>query len=93
MRPDLERPVIPVSPLVSGVVGPDAVPPPPGRDRDEAILGFLRQRLWERAQGNRRVTSPQGEEDKYEPQRLNRKIMWQYDGKAKKVPLLRRPYI
>jgi hypothetical protein len=91
MRPDLERPVLPVSPLVSGVAGPEAVPPTPGRD--EAILGFLRQRLWERAQGNRRVTSPHGEEDKYEPQRLNRKILWQYDGKAKKVPLLRRPYI
>jgi hypothetical protein len=91
MRPDLERPVLPIAPLVSGVAGPEPVPAMPGRD--EAILGFLRQRLWERAQGNRRVTSPGGEEDKYEPQRLNRKIMWQYDGKAKKVPLLRRPYI
>lgn len=93
MRQDLERPVLPIVPLVSGVAGPEPVPAVPGRDRDEAILGFLRQRLWERAQGNRRVTSADGEEDKYEPQRLNRKIMWQYDGKAKKVPLLRRPYI
>jgi len=93
MRPDLERPVLPAAPLVAGVAAPTAVPAVPERDRDEAILGFLRQRLWERAQGNRRVTSPSGEEDKYEPQRLNRKIMWQYDGKAKKVPLLRRPYI
>ena len=93
MRPDLERPVIPVSPLVPGVTGPAPVPAVPERDRDEAILGFLRQRLWERAQGNKRVTSAAGEEDKYEPQRLNRKILWQYDGNAKKVPLLRRPYI
>jgi hypothetical protein len=93
MRPDLEMPIIPPSPLVPGVTGPEPVPSVPERDRDEAILGFLRQRLWERAHGNRRVTSPPGEEDKYEPQRLNRKIMWQYDGKAKKVPLLRRPYI
>jgi hypothetical protein len=91
MRPDLERPVLPDVPLVGGVAGP--APALSGRERDEAILGFLRQRLWERAQGNRRVTSPPGEEDKYEPQRLNRKILWQYDGKARKVPLLRRPYI
>jgi hypothetical protein len=92
MRPDLDRPVLPVAPLVEGVAGPAPVPSVPGRDRDEAILGFLRQRLWERTQSNKRVT-PSGEEDKYEPQRLNRKILWQYDGKAKKIPLLRRPYI
>ena len=36
---------------------------------------------------------PAGEEDKYEPQRLSRKILWQYDSSAKKVPLLRRHYI
>lgn len=92
MRPDLERPVSPASPLVAGVSGPEPVPAAPGRDRDEAILGFLRQRLWERSHGNKRVTGS-GDEDKYEPQRLNRKIVWQYDGKARKVPLLRRPYI
>ncbi len=92
MRPDLERPVLPATPLVEGVAGALPPAPVPERDRDEAILGFLRQRLWERAHSNKRVT-PEGEEDKYEPQRLNRKILWQYDGKAKKVPLLRRPYI
>jgi hypothetical protein len=32
-------------------------------------------------------------EDKYEPQRLGRKICWQYDHTARKVPLLRRHYI
>jgi hypothetical protein len=93
MRPDLERPVPPDQPLVPQVAAPGILPAVPERDRDEAILGFLRQRLWERSQGNRRVTQDKGEEDKYEPQRLSRKILWQYDGKAKKVPLLRRPYI
>lgn len=88
----MERPVLPVAPLVEGVAEPKPVPSVPERDRDEAILGFLRQRLWERAHSNKRVT-PAGEEDRYEPQRLNRKIMWQYDGNAKKVPLLRRHYI
>jgi hypothetical protein len=94
MRPDLQRPILPTEPLVGGVPRPAPVPGVPERDRDEAILGFLRQRLWERAQGNKRATSESpSEEDKYEPQRLNRKIMWQYDSTAKKVPLLRRPYI
>lgn len=92
MRPDLERPPIAPVPLVGGVPGPAPVPAVPERDRDEAILGFLRQRLWERANGNKRATGP-SEEDKYEPQRLGRKIMWQYDDKARKVPLLRRHYI
>lgn len=94
MRPDLERPPIDTAPLVGGVPGLVGVPPTPERDRDEAILGFLRQRLWERAQSNKRDTQrPSGEEDKYEPQRLSRKILWQYDSSAKKVPLLRRHYI
>ena len=92
MRPDLERPLPDSPPLVAGVAGPEPGPPAE-RDRDEAILGFLRQRLWERAHGNRRVTSAPGDADKYEPQRLGRKILWQYDGKARKVPLLRRHYI
>jgi hypothetical protein len=91
MRPDLERPVFAVQPLVGGVERAQAAPQAPDRDRDEAILGFLRQRLWERAHGNKRDTS--GAEDKYEPQRLSRKILWQYDSAAKKVPLLRRHYI
>jgi hypothetical protein len=92
MRQDLELPVLPVAHLVEGVTGSAPASSVPEHDRDEAILGFLRQRLWERAHGNKRVTQA-GEEDKYEPQRLNRKILWQYDGKARKVPLLRRPYI
>jgi hypothetical protein len=82
---------------VGGVPSLNGVPATPERDRDEAILGFLRQRLWERAHGNKRDTSgakgAAGEEDKYEPQRLNRKILWQYDSSAKRVPLLRRHYI
>ncbi len=93
MRPDLERPIPGAVPLVAGVPGAEPVPAMPERDRDEAILGFLRQRLWERAQGNRRATAPGGDGDKYEPQRLGRKIVWQYDGSGRKVPLLRRHYI
>ena len=93
MRSDLERPLPENPPLVAGVTGPAPVSAASGRDRDEAILGFLRQRLWERAHSNRRVTADPGDADKYEQQRLGRKIMWQYDGNAKKVPLLRRHYI
>jgi hypothetical protein len=33
------------------------------------------------------------EADKYEPQRITRKIHWQYDRSMKKVPMLRRDYI
>lgn len=33
------------------------------------------------------------DEDRYEPQRLTRKIHWQYDRSMKKVPMLRRDYI
>ena len=95
MRPDLERLPIETQPLVGGVPSLAGVPKTPERDRDEAILGFLRQRLWERAHAGKRDATviPSGEEDKYEPQRLNRKILWQYDSSAKKVPLLRRHYI
>ncbi len=95
MRPDIERPVLATTPLVGGVAAAQAVPATPERDRDEAILGFLRQRLWERAHASKRTPStlPSGEEDKYEQQRLSRKILWQYDSHAKKVPLLRRHYI
>lgn len=93
MRTDLQLPLPGIPPLVGGVAGAEPAPAVPERDRDEAILGFLRQRLWERSQGNRRATGPEGDGDKYEPQRLGRKIVWQYDGNARKVPLLRRHYI
>lgn len=70
-------------------------------DRDESILRMLRDKLHDREEGNAYVTRPArpraqgvpGEEDKYEPQRLSRKICWQYDSAARKVPLLRRHYI
>jgi hypothetical protein len=70
-------------------------------DRDEAIIRQLRDKLQGRDLGNGSVTLPprpgkqphaEGE-DKYEQQRLGRKICWQYDGTARKVPLLRRHYI
>jgi hypothetical protein len=71
------------------------------QDRDEDIISMLRRKLKERASGNANDTKggmkflngPAGDEDKYEPQRISRKICWQYDNNAKKVPLLRRHYI
>jgi hypothetical protein len=95
-RPDLQRPPAESGPLIGGVPGISAVPATPERDRDEAILSFLRQRLWERAHVGKHDSAAgkvAAEEDKYEPQRLNRKIMWQYDSSAKRIPLLRRHYI
>jgi hypothetical protein len=76
--------------------------PAPGRnrdreDRDETIIRLLRGKLKDREPGNMPATVPGAEgpegEDKYEPQRLSRKICWQYDSSAHKVPLLRRHYI
>ena len=103
MRPDLEMPSPPDRPLVGDVepisgprtgIGQEAY-------RDEAIIDMLRRKLKERAPGNTPATGGRragdkraaGEEDKYEPQRISRKICWQYDINAKKVPLLRRHYI
>jgi hypothetical protein len=88
-------------PLVGDVEG---LGNPGGRDngdRDENIIRLLRDKLKDRDASNMNVTLPPrsrkpgavDDEDKYEPQRLSRKICWQYDGKAHKVPLLRRHYI
>jgi hypothetical protein len=58
--------------------------------RDAKILAHLRALLKEKTgKKSKEKSSP----DRYEPQRLTRKITWQYDGQARKVPLLRRPYI
>ena len=58
--------------------------------REESVLAQLRGML-RRRHGD---AEDEGDEpDRYEPQRLTRKIHWQYDGQARKVPLLRRPYI
>lgn len=98
MREDLIRPVLPVRPMVGDVEALDGTPAGADQDRDRDILMTLRQRLRDR-HGSMYDTQlparkrPAGEEDKYEPQRLNRKICWQYDSSAKKVPLLRRHYI
>lgn len=87
-------------PLVGDVEASDASKASAGDERDDAIIQLLREKLKGRNQGNRTATKagdPAAEdvqgEDKYEPQRLNRKICWQYDSAARKVPLLRRPYI
>ncbi|MDB5051483.1 MAG: hypothetical protein JWO30_4554 [Fibrobacteres bacterium] len=98
MRDDLERPVSAVRPLVGGVERLEGAPPAFDKDRDQDIIQSLRQRLRDRNAdetpvGMNRRKSDKSEEDKYEPQRLSRKICWQYDVNAKKVPLLRRHYI
>ena len=102
MRPDLERPLMAERPLVADVEAlegsrsglphraPDGMA---AQDRDDAIIRLLRDKLKQRRPGNSEVTPESGEADKYEPQRLVRKICWQYDSNARKVPLLRRPYI
>ncbi len=98
MRNDLERPLASVRPLVSGVEKAEGAPKAFDQERDEDILLMLRRKLKERSmdatpgQASKRKGGA-GEEDKYEPQRLSRKICWQYDINAKKVPLLRRHYI
>ena len=102
-RPDLELPLPTERPLVGNVEAMAGMRSGVGQDssRDETILGLLRERLEERRQGNipatggRRASDkrPAGAEDKYEPQRINRKICWQYDQTAHKIPLLRRHYI
>lgn len=103
MRPDLEVPSSADRPLVGNVeaiVGPQNGPEQ-NQERDETIIRLLGEKLMERKRiiyrraGGRRSTDrlPDGQEDKYEPQRLSSKICWQYDQTAHKVPLLRRPYI
>src|SRR5689334_11648531 len=95
LRPD-ERPLVGELETIG-----DARPGHGDEGRDGAIIRQLREQLKDRRQGNtsdtppkRRKTDKPGElEDKYEPQRLARKICWQYDSTAHKVPLLRRHYI
>lgn len=93
------RPVAAVRPLVGDVEAPEGPSQGANPERDEDILMMLRQKLRERKGNGYGTWVPdsrrpaQGEEDKYEPQRLNRKICWQYDSTAKKIPLLRRHYI
>ncbi|MDQ3002079.1 MAG: hypothetical protein M3Y08_12575 [Fibrobacterota bacterium] len=101
MRPDLERPAPEKLPMVGGVEKLEGTPGGAYKDRDEDIISLLREKLKERTGRNAKDTKagmkflngPEGDEDKYEPQRLSRKICWQYDINAKKVPLLRRHYI
>lgn len=52
-----------------------------------------RQMLQAASQNTSDTDSDEEGEDKYEPQRLTRKIHWQYDRSMKKVPMLRRDYI
>jgi len=59
-----------------------------GRDQRKKLLEL---NLVEKQTGKSIETTEA--EDKYEPQRLTRKIVWQYDSSAKRIPLLRRDYI
>ncbi len=101
MQYDLHRLDTRARPLVGDVEAMDRSRNAPGsQERDEAIIQVLREKLKGRPQSNRPATlsdNPAREEtrdeDKYEPQRLSRKICWQYDSSAHKVPLLRRYYI
>jgi|SRR5690606_18035888 len=104
MRSDLQRLPHENRPLVGGIEQPggsETGSRSGDRERDEDIIRMLRGKLKERANGGsgdrsaiaRPAKPSPGEEDKYEPQRINRKICWQYDSNAKKVPLLRRHYI
>jgi hypothetical protein len=97
MRHDLERPVSAVRPLVGDVEKLEGAPRVSDKQRDEDIIHVLRRKLKERNTDDtpamNRRKSDRSEEDKYEPQRLSRKICWQYDVNARKVPLLRRHYI
>lgn len=87
--------------MVGGVERLEGTPGGASKDRDEDIISLLREKLKDRAGRNAKDTQagmnflngPAGDQDKYEPQRLSRKICWQYDNNAKKVPLLRRHYI
>lgn len=101
MRFDLHRPdAAPTErPLVGNVEALDSARPGHSEDRDEAIISLLREKLKGRQPAPKAAAPRPGQapeptgEDKYEPQRLNRKIVWQYDSTARKVPLLRRHYI
>jgi hypothetical protein len=102
-RPDMELPIPESRPLIGDVEPIQGVSSGLGKDpsRDEEIILTLRERLRDRNPSNLPVTGGRragdkrasNEEDKYEPQRISRKICWQYDNTARKVPLLRRHYI
>ena len=108
MRPDFLKPLPDDRPLISDVERLESPQSGShhqesrlgeGALRDETIILLLREKLKDRGQGNAKNTlagtsghsMPGG--DKYEPQRLGRKICWQYDNNARRVPMLRRPYI
>ncbi len=56
-----------------------------GKEKRKALLQKARSEIVEVEEDNG--------EDLYEPQRITRKIHWQYDSRMKKVPMLRRDYI
>lgn len=102
MRSDLQRLPHDPRPLVGGVEQPGGSETGSrSGDRDEDIIRMLRSKLKERGPAAKAADLPftpdqkqaSGDEDKYEQQRIGRKICWQYDSNAKKVPLLRRHYI
>jgi hypothetical protein len=103
MRPDFEKPYLEERPLVADVESLEHATAGSRREghyRDEDLIYMLQEKLRGKRYSNQQDTpaarpasAGPAEEDKYEPQRLSRKICWQYDSHAKRVPILRRPYI
>jgi hypothetical protein len=82
---------IPSIPEIEGVLPVDEREPFEKHFRENKVLHQLRKQLRRRKSDS--DTTQAEDPDRYEPQRLTRKICWQYDVNAHKVPLLRRPYI
>ena len=81
-------PVSPDIPEVEGVW--------PLSQRESFERKLREERQWEKLRKKGRAEPSRPDDDgsaHYEPQRLTRKICWQYDNKARRVPMLRRPYI
>ena len=90
MREDLRYPYpFQTRPLIGGV---EAVVPVTTLRGNDLQTGSLQVAAKDSPAARGILIGAQGE-DKYEPQRLGRKICWQYDNTARKVPLLRRHYI
>ncbi len=72
------------------------------QQRDERMLEELRDSLnkkkkkrkeKEDEKAGEKESEEEAGEDHYEPQRLTRKICWQYDQQGRKIPMFRRPYM
>ncbi len=105
MNMDQLNPSAPPNPLIGNVEALDH--DVAARDyhlmqRDERMLEELRDNLKKKKKKreekkaekeNESESTDEAGEDHYEPQRLTRKICWQYDQQGKKIPMFRRPYL